>query len=344
MKEVRYNMNNSKYGYIDIFKFIFSICIIAIHTGLLYDTNPTINWYLTHMILRLAVPFFFITSGFFYGRKLLKSKSKIDDTTKSYIKRLLYPMIFWLLISLPFTILNTYDGNIISTFLHIIQKILFYPWGALWYVLALIIAVMILSKFYKNDKFYFPLLIGFLLYTFALIANSYYFVIIDRLLIKKIVDLYIKIFISSRNGIFVGIFYVSLGVILSKLQKEKKLLTKKENIIGLIITYFAYIIEIYIVNHKPILDDSSLFIFLPIFIFLLVSFLIQLNNNKEYKNLRDYSIGFYLMHYPIINIIRIFIPGLNGYKCFLLVLFFSMIICSILFKIKSKFIKKIMLL
>lgn len=337
-------MNNTKYGYIDILKFFFSICIIAIHTGLLYDTNPTVNWYLTHMILRLAVPFFFIISGFFYGRKILKDKSKIDDITKSYIKRLLYPLIFWLLIGLPFSIMNTYDGSIMSTILHIIQKILFYPWGALWYILALIIAVVILSKFYKSNRFYFPILIGFLLYTFALISNSYYFIIIDRPLIKKIVDLYMKLFISGRNGIFVGIFYVSLGVILSKLQKERKLLTKKENIIGLIITYFVYIIEIYIVNHKPILDDSSLFIFLPIFIFLLISLLVQLGNNKEYKKLRDYSIGFYLMHHPVINTIRIFIPGLSGYKCFLLTLFIVTVVCSILFKIKSRFIKKVMLI
>ena len=152
-----------------------------------------------------------------------------------------------------------------------------------------------------------------------------------------------KIFISGRNGVFVGVFYIALGVILSKIHKENKLLSIKENIVGLILTYFVFIVEIYIINHKPILDDSSLFISLPIFIFLLVSFLIQLKNNKDYKKLRDYSIGFYLMHYPIINTIRIFVPGLNGYKCFLLVLLLATILCKIIFKTNNAFLKKIML-
>ena len=54
------------FGYIDIVKFIFSICIIALHTLVLDSFNSDINWYVTHCIFRLAVPFFFVTSGFFF--------------------------------------------------------------------------------------------------------------------------------------------------------------------------------------------------------------------------------------------------------------------------------------
>lgn len=83
-----------KYGYIDIFKFIFSICIVAILTGLLSATSQNINWYLTHMILRLAVPFFFIVSGFFYGKKIIQNKDSIDDITHKYIKNYYFHLYF----------------------------------------------------------------------------------------------------------------------------------------------------------------------------------------------------------------------------------------------------------
>lgn len=339
--EMKYNMNKIKYGYVDILKFIFSICIIIMHTGLLYSTSPTINWYLTHLLLRLAVPFFFITSGFFYGRKILAKNKEIKKITRKYITKLFYPFIFWLCISLPVEFIDTHEGNILRTILILIKKTFFYPWGALWYILALMVAVLVLSKFYKKNKFYLSILIGFFLYTFALICNSYYFLVIDRPLMKSIVDLYMKIFISGRNGIFLGIFYVSIGVILSKIQKENKLLNKKENIIMIILAYFAYAIEIYIVNHKPILDDSSLFIFLPIFIFLLVSLLIQLNDNKEYKKLRNYSIGLYLIHRPVMGYLRLLFKIDYGINLFIVTIFLAFFICYLLQKSENKFIRLI---
>lgn len=336
-------MKKAKFGYIDIFKFLFSICIIALHTDLLINTNVNINWYVTHLIFRLAVPFFFITSGFFYGKKILEEKSNIKELTKIYIKRLSYPFIFFLIIGLPFVIFQCYDGNIFKTVLIIIQKILFYPWGALWYIGASIVAIFILSKFYQKKKFYFPILISFFLYLFALLCNSYYFTILDKPFLKDIIDLYMKFFLSARNGIFVGMLYISLGVILSKLYKENNLLSKKENIIGLLFIGIIYILEIYIIKNKITIDDNSLFISLPFLSFLLVSFLIQLNSNKEFKKLRNLSTGFYLVHRPILEVIKLFVPSLTGVACFILTLLLSLIICLIIYKSNNKFIRKIML-
>ena len=75
------NINNKKENYqlIDIFKFIGAIFVVMIHTNIMSDVNNNIQWYVMNVILRIAVPFFFIASGFLFGKKYLENKNKLKD-------------------------------------------------------------------------------------------------------------------------------------------------------------------------------------------------------------------------------------------------------------------------
>ena len=62
------------YTGIDAFRMVAALLVVAIHTAPLGDVNPTADFILTRVIARVAVPFFFMTSGFFlFGRGLLRS-------------------------------------------------------------------------------------------------------------------------------------------------------------------------------------------------------------------------------------------------------------------------------
>lgn len=163
-----------KYTSIDIFKFIFSVCVIGLHT------NLTNNFYIIKLIFRLAVPFFFISSGFFYYSKIKgKSMQEIKIIKNKYIKRLLYPLLFWSIITcFLYFIIDVIKGkSVIMSLLCFIRSLLFYP-EVLWYVLALIIAIEIITDVILKGKnkliFIFLLIIGYL---FALINNNYNFII-----------------------------------------------------------------------------------------------------------------------------------------------------------------------
>lgn len=52
------------YDSIDLFKFIFSILIVALHADALYDLSPLANTLICGGIARRGVPFFFVTSTF----------------------------------------------------------------------------------------------------------------------------------------------------------------------------------------------------------------------------------------------------------------------------------------
>lgn len=56
---------NKNYTGIDYFRFIAALLIIAIHTSPLGSFSETGDFMLTRIIARVAVPFFFMTSGFF---------------------------------------------------------------------------------------------------------------------------------------------------------------------------------------------------------------------------------------------------------------------------------------
>ena len=79
-----------EYASIDICKFIFSICVVAIHTHALEDYSEFFFVKLLNLIIWNAVPFFFMSSGFLIRKKLACSNKavmlhKIVLMVKKYI-------------------------------------------------------------------------------------------------------------------------------------------------------------------------------------------------------------------------------------------------------------------
>ena len=126
-KNIKNNQEKEEYVLIDLLKFIFAIMIVGIHTQTMNDSNSNVQWYILHIIYRAAVPFFFLSSGFLFGKKYLKNKENLKLNTTRQIKRLLIPFLFWMLVSLPYIIITTTGQNVIVIILKILRKAIFYP-------------------------------------------------------------------------------------------------------------------------------------------------------------------------------------------------------------------------
>ena len=57
---------------IDIFRYICAIMVVAIHSSPFTDINKDLGYIFTEIVPQIAVPFFFITSGYFYIKGLEK--------------------------------------------------------------------------------------------------------------------------------------------------------------------------------------------------------------------------------------------------------------------------------
>jgi len=84
---------------IDIFRYVCAIMVIAIHTRPFYDIDTHWGYVFSQILPRIAVPFFFLVSGYFYTRSLKAGKRIFFP----YIKRILQHYAIW---SIPYFILD----------------------------------------------------------------------------------------------------------------------------------------------------------------------------------------------------------------------------------------------
>lgn len=229
-------------------------------------------------------------------------------------------------------------NDLLEIILKTIQSIIFYPKASLWYIQATIIACIIIYILSKYITIIQLILLSTFLYFILLLCNNYYF-LIENTIIQKIVDRYLNIAISARNGIFMGIPFLTIGILVEKKWKNYIKICKY----FLIISLLFYIFEIYLLKAKIYVDDGGVYL-MQIFCapILLINILKIEKNQKivlsEEKSIlfRNLSSGMYFLHriilYIIECIIAIFNLKVNNMIIFLLVLFISYLICKIAYK------------
>ena len=286
-----------QYQWVDILKFFFCVCIIALHTSLV---PAPVGFWVVKIVFRLGVPFFFTASGFFLS-KSCRSRGA-EAGIKRYCLRLF--QLLWVF-SIIWIIQFAVDGIVISkagvskTLLKILQQIVFYPRGALWYIQASIIGALMLLPFLKRKRLPSAILLGVILYGFAEISSNYYFVV-EGTALQPIVDGYLKTCITSSNGVFVGFLFLALGVCVEQFRLyERKALIR----ILLVISLVVYVAEIAATRTMQTEIGDDAFYFSQILVApLLLAAVIPLPpriTNERATLLRNLSTGMYLLHTPI---------------------------------------------
>lgn len=193
--------------------------------------------------------------------------------------------------------------NVILT----IRSTLFYPYGALWYLRACIIAILLLYYFIIKKKINIAIVISFILYVIGLLANSYYF-LIEETALAKIIDIYLLIAVSNRNGLFVGFLFLGIGIWISNYKDRiysKKL--KYYSIVSFILTFLLYFLEVSYIFGKTVMSGDYFF-FLPFVAINLFLFLTTVDINISHyfsKICRKISTSIYLIHRPVISLLNI---------------------------------------
>lgn len=195
------------YKGIDLFKFLFSIVVVCIHT--------TVGEF--YGIKEMAVPYFFMASGFFFFSGTAHNNS---DAVKSYeakwLIRIVKMYLIWTLIYLPFAVYGfAQDGTSITKAIALYcRNVVFvgenYLSWPLWYLLGLIWAGLIII-FLRRLRF--PIWLVFAIgVCLAVIAETAHL---------EDVSIYSKVFSSTRNGIFVGLPLMAAGGLISSINFRK---------------------------------------------------------------------------------------------------------------------------
>lgn len=146
------------YPSIDLFKFLFAIVVVSIHTTPFLNVSKDISWFYNASFANLAVPFFFIASGYLlYSRCDGKTDNERQQITRKYVLHILRMYLVWSVLWLPWKILNCVNTGEFSirVILNYLKSFLLGTTGdALWYLPALAFAVIVIKVMlkYLSDK------------------------------------------------------------------------------------------------------------------------------------------------------------------------------------------------
>lgn len=301
-------MTQKRYYFsIDIMKYICAIMVLSIHIAPLEQISPLLNDLWGSVICRVAVPFFFITSAFFFFKK----EGSLKKNFVTYAKRIL---ILYAIYTVIYLVILTIKGQLESP-IKIVQEILFSGVCIhLWYFLAVIVgigAVIFLEKMIGKKL---TVIAAIFMYILGTLGSTYYSLLFEGNIIGKIISVYMDIFLSVRNGIFFGMMFVVLGKIL--LKREKQILNRSLIFWVLtcgIVVCLMSVEGIAISKLTTKIYGRDMFLILPICAFVLFALVLKLNqyiknvdrNRILCTYLRNISTLFYALHYVFIFLIPI---------------------------------------
>lgn len=302
-------MNENKtYTGIDIFRLIAALLVIAIHTSPLSSLNETADFILTRIFARIAVPFFFVTSGYF----LITRYSRNADRLFKFIKKAALIYAAAIIIYLPVNIYNDYFGmeNLLP---NIIKDIAFDgTLYHLWYLPASIIGAAIAWILIKRASYKMAFTVGAFLYLIGLFGDSYYGISENIPILKEFYGLIFQVSDHTRNGIFFAPVFFIIG---GSLADSRKIISLQKCACGFSISFIFMLTEAMVLHNLNLQRHDSMYIFLLPAVYFLFNFLLHFKG-KQTKFLRTSSLMIYIIHPMMIVAIRLFSKLFNLQKIF----------------------------
>ena len=273
---------------IDWLRLAAAILVIAIHTSPLADFSETGDFILTRVLARIAVPFFFITSGYF----LLSRYHDSDRKLRHFLKKTGWIYGASILLYLPLNFRNGYFSQ--SQLLPELLKDLIFDGTMyhLWYLPASMLGMLIAWKLVEKLDFSKGLVMALLLYLVGLFGDSYYVVVEKLPLLKAFYDRLFELFDYTRNGLFFAPVFLMLGGFIAD---ERRKLSSVEAGVGFLISLGLLLAEALILHRHSFQRHDSMYVFLlPAMYFLF--HLVLLWKGRRIPLLRPASLVVYLIH------------------------------------------------
>lgn len=326
---------NSTYNCLDILKFFFSICVIAMHTQLPLPES-------IGQLQGFAVPVFFALSGYLLFIKLTPPPTTTHTTTQSakqesdifnrYCLKMVKIYVAWSVVYFPIAIYEygLWNTGIKQGFLLYIKDFFFrgghYYSGHFWFVLSCIYGI-VLIKFFRYIRCSSEIILFFGI--IALLINC----LIDYITRETFQTTFFTaiqqlISLTIRDGkLFVGFYYLALSMAVTKYRNKFSNILIWSICIGAFMIYTT-------ANGIQLVDELCVSITA---IFLIIGLSrISLADHKIYIWLRRASSTMYYSHNLFIFVWIILLGYEPGNTCFLITLIFTLILACIVSLIHEK--------
>ncbi|MBR5564983.1 MAG: acyltransferase family protein [Roseburia sp.] len=276
---------------VDICKLFWALVVVAVHLLPMADVWPESLFWFNQIFGRIAVPYYFVASGYFLAGKLNDKRAvrqQVFHLTSLYG---VYTLLHLNLIIKDFKMAGTDIYNIVTELLFLGSYV------HLWYLLALILGIVILYfivQRFKEDTGKI-VLIAVVIYVFGTLGNAYS-PLMDKVPVYNVMmNAYLDLFKTTRNGIFMGVPFLTMGYIM-----------KKREILGngkpylVLLALLLMTVEVYTVKHVLGLESASMYFILPLVVYACYSWSLSIRIHIKYKEFgvvcRKVSFLVYALH------------------------------------------------
>lgn len=312
------------YAGVDYFRIVAAVMVIGIHTAPFSGISKAFDFLLTYCAGRVAVPFFFMTTGYFVLGSWRKNGNDAGSKVIRFIKKTLFLYAVSIVLYLP---INFYSGGLPGSAGEFIRMLIFDgTFYHLWYFPAVIIGcfavMMLLKKFPARTVFG----ITILLYLIGAGGDSCYGIAARIPALEHMYDVIFAVSSYTRNGIF----YAPIFLLMGRLLRERKASIEKTentagtartdsrtgrknstvrdistgwNIAGLCITLTLMLIEGYLTFSLDLQRHNSMYLFLPPVMYFLFRLLLSVPGYAP-RWTRDVSMIVYIIHPGVLIMLR----------------------------------------
>lgn len=271
---------------IEYFRLAAAFLVVAIHCSPLTTYSETADFILTRAVARVAVPFFFMVTGFFVlGR---------PEKLRRFLKRTALLYLACILLYLP---LNLYSGALSGlTPVGALRELLFEgTFYHLWYFPAVLLGAAIASLLMRTRA---GLGIAAALYVLGLLGDSYWGLISGVPWLSDVYEVIFGLAGYTRNGLFFAPLFLLLG---ARLRGREA--SGKGEAAGLGAALALVLCEALLLRHLGWQRHDSMYVFLPAVMYFLFSLLLAPRGEAP-GWLSPFSMLVYVLHPWVIVLMR----------------------------------------
>lgn len=285
-----------EYGGLDRFRMAAAILVVAIHTAPLVSYSETGDMILTGILARVAVPFFFMVTGFF-----LLSKERLTDF--SYRNFFLKNAKLYALAVLLYLPLNFYAGHFSEgdSFTGFLQDLVFDgTFYHLWYFPGVLLGTGLLILLIRRLSGKGVLTVVLTLYLIGVLGDSYYGIASQWAPIASFYEFLFHFFDYTRNGLFFAPVFLFLG---ARLADKKESPVVNVSLRNLWISLSLMVLEGFLLHTFSHPRHDSMYMMLLPSMYFLFQTLIALRG-KGHPEMRSIAAAVYVIHPWCIVLIR----------------------------------------
>lgn len=267
--------------------------VVAIHCLPLHRLWPDGDILITLTLFRIAVPFFFMISGYYVFSDLATQNSyPARQRVWHFIKKQLQVYLIATLLFLPLAWysgmlgLNMPLGTFIQTLL--VNGILYH----LWYFPAIITGSLLVMGLLVRFSFKQVFFMAIGLYVIGLGGDSWSGLAAQTPL-ASFYSLIFQLLAGTRNGIFFAPLFLLLGVLARRFAQKS---ASPHRYSYLMISLICLLLESYLLHHFTTPKHDSMYVFLPFVLLFLFPIIQQWQAPMIWKQAGRLSLWLYLLH------------------------------------------------